>query len=81
MAGADLDPGLTAAIVWFTRRWVPTAGGSGIPQVMAALDPALPPARRHAFTSIRISLAKIGLSSAGLLAGLCLLYTSPSPRD
>ncbi|WP_233598081.1 chloride channel protein [Comamonas sp. BIGb0124] len=71
-------PAWTAAIVWFTRRWVPTAGGSGIPQVMAALDPALPPARRHAFTSIRISLAKIGLSSAGLLAGLSIGREGPS---
>ena len=37
-------PALTAGIVWITRRWFPGAAGSGIPQIKAALDPALPPA-------------------------------------
>ncbi|KAF1023459.1 MAG: H(+)/Cl(-) exchange transporter ClcA [Paracidovorax wautersii] len=71
-------PAWTAAIVWVTRRWFATAGGSGIPQVMAALDPTLPAARRHAFTSIRLSLAKIVLSAAGLLAGLSIGREGPS---
>ena len=34
-------PAWTAAIVWATQRFTPGAAGSGIPQVMAALEPAL----------------------------------------
>src|SRR4051812_11512167 len=36
----------TAGVVWLTRRFAPGAAGSGIPQVMATLDPAFPPAAR-----------------------------------
>lgn len=71
-------PALTAAIVWLTRRYFPGAGGSGIPQVMAALDPGLPPEARGRFVSLRLTLAKIGLSSAGLLAGLSIGREGPS---
>ncbi|MFT4191038.1 MAG: chloride channel protein [Comamonas sp.] len=71
-------PAWTAAIVWLTRRWFAPATGSGIPQVIAALDPALPRTHRHAFTSLRLSAAKIVLSSAGLLAGLSLGREGPS---
>ena len=39
-------PACTAAIVWATRRFGPGAGGSGIPQVMAALDPAVHESQR-----------------------------------
>src|SRR5688572_2770607 len=39
-------PAMTAGIVWITRRWFPGASGSGIPQIKAALDPAVPPERR-----------------------------------
>ena len=39
-------PLLCGAIVWVTRRYARGAGGSGIPQVMAALDPALSGGRR-----------------------------------
>jgi H+/Cl- antiporter ClcA len=31
-------PLLTVALLWWTRRFVPGALGSGIPQVMLALD-------------------------------------------
>ena len=41
---------------------LPGAGGSGIPQVKAALHPALPPERRGRFVSLRLTLAKIGLA-------------------
>ncbi|QHE87043.1 chloride channel protein [Hydrogenophaga sp. BPS33] len=71
-------PALTAAIVWTTRRWFSGAGGSGIPQVMAALDPVMPPEGGSRFVSLRLSLGKIGLSSAGLLAGLSLGREGPS---
>ncbi|MDB5896149.1 MAG: chloride channel protein [Rhodoferax sp.] len=71
-------PALTAGIVWLTRRYFPGAAGSGIPQVMAALDPQLPPDARARFVSLRLTLAKIGLSSAGLLAGLSIGREGPS---
>ena len=71
-------PAITAGIVWLTRRHFPGAAGSGIPQVMAALDPALPPEARGRFVSLRLTAAKIGLSSAGLLAGLSIGREGPS---
>lgn len=71
-------PALTAAIVWMTRRWVPGAAGSGIPQVMAALSPTLPPDMRGRFVSLRLSLGKALLGSLGLLAGLSLGREGPS---
>jgi H+/Cl- antiporter ClcA len=71
-------PLLCAAIVWVTRRFVRGAGGSGIPQVMAALDPALSGGRRPLLVSLKISFAKIGLTSAGLLGGLSLGREGPS---
>lgn len=71
-------PLCTAAIVWLTRRFAPGAAGSGIPQVIAALDPDMPPAGRGRFVSLRVSAAKIVLSSAGLLAGLSVGREGPS---
>src|ERR1700761_2919927 len=38
-----------AGVVWLPRRCAPAAAGSGIPQVMAALDPAVPAAVRWGF--------------------------------
>lgn len=71
-------PALVAAIVWLTRRFAPGAAGSGIPQVMVALEPELPEAARGRFVSLRLTLAKVGLSSAGLLAGLSIGREGPS---
>jgi H+/Cl- antiporter ClcA len=71
-------PALTAGIVWLTRRHFPGASGSGIPQVMAALDPALPPQEGRRFVSVKLTLGKIGLSAAGLLAGLSIGREGPS---
>lgn len=71
-------PALTAGIVWLTRRDFPGAAGSGIPQVMASLDKAVPPESRSRFVSLRLSLGKLGLASAGLLAGLSIGREGPS---
>ncbi|MEO7242507.1 MAG: chloride channel protein [Variovorax sp.] len=71
-------PALTAAIVWTTRRWFPGVAGSGIPQVKAALHPALPPERRGRFVSLRLTLAKVGLTVAGFAAGLSIGREGPS---
>ena len=67
-----------AAVVWATGRYARGAAGSGIPQVMAALDPALSGGRRPLLVSLRLSMAKIGLTSAGLLGGLSLGREGPS---
>lgn len=71
-------PLCTAAIVALTRRLWPGASGSGIPQAMAALEPAVPPEQRRLFVSLQLSLAKMLLTSWGLLAGLSLGREGPS---
>lgn len=71
-------PVCTALIVWCTRRFAPGASGSGIPQVMAALDPAVAPEQVGRLVSLRLSIAKIFLTSWGALAGLSLGREGPS---
>ena len=71
-------PACAAAIVWCTRRYAPGAAGSGIPQVIAALDRRADGEGRGLFVSLRLSLAKILLTSAGLLGGLSLGREGPS---
>ena len=71
-------PLCTAAIVWCTRRFAPGAAGSGIPQVMAVLTPEATPAQVGRLVSLRISAAKIALTSWGMLAGLSLGREGPS---
>lgn len=70
---------LTAVgIAWVTGRYAPGAAGSGIPQVMAAQDPAVTESTRNRFVSLRLSLAKLALSAWGLLGGLSLGREGPS---
>lgn len=71
-------PLCTAAIVWLTRRYAPGAAGSGIPQVMAALDSRVDARGRELFVTLRLAIAKIGLTAWGLLAGLSLGREGPS---
>lgn len=71
-------PLLCAAIVWVTIRWFPGSAGSGIPQVMAALDPSVTPRERPRLVSFRLALAKIGLTATGLLGGLAIGREGPS---
>ncbi|RZI81942.1 MAG: chloride channel protein [Rubrivivax sp.] len=71
-------PAWTVALVWCTRRWFPGAAGSGIPQVMAALETDLPTPQRRYLVSLRLALGKIGLTSAGLMAGLSTGREGPS---
>lgn len=71
-------PALTAGVVWATRRWFPTASGSGVPQVVAALDPRLDEGRRSVLVSVKLSLAKVLAVSGGLLAGLSIGRQGPS---
>lgn len=71
-------PLCTAAVVWSTRQWAPGAAGSGIPQVMAALHPAVEPRWRGLYVSVRLTLAKMLLTAAGLLGGLSQGREGPS---
>jgi H+/Cl- antiporter ClcA len=71
-------PLCTAAIVWVTRRYFAAAAGSGIPQVMAALDPAASAPVQGRLVSFKLSVAKVALTTWGLLAGLSLGREGPS---
>src|SRR5471032_3165175 len=71
-------PALAALIVWLTRRYAAGAAGSGIPQVMATLDPAVSQADRSLFVSLKLSAAKIVLTAGGMLGGLSLGREGPS---
>ncbi len=72
-------PACTAGIVWWTRRWAPSAGGSGIPQVMCALDAHTSQTESPTrWVSLRTSLHKVGLVAAGLLAGLSIGREGPT---
>ena len=68
----------TAGVVWLTRRFAPGAAGSGIPQVMATLDPAVAPSLRPKFVSLRLSVAKAVLTAGSLLGGLASGREGPS---
>lgn len=71
-------PASAAGIVWLTRRFAAGAAGSGIPQVMAALEPSVDASQQGLFVSIRLTIAKIILTTWGLLAGLSLGREGPS---
>ncbi len=71
-------PALTVAILWWTRRFAPGTAGSGIPQVVRALDDDLQPAQRAWLVSLRLSLHKVGLVSAGMFAGLSIGREGPT---
>ncbi|WP_342618562.1 chloride channel protein [Rhodoferax sp. GW822-FHT02A01] len=71
-------PFCTMAIAAITRRWLPGIAGSGIPQVIAALEPEATGSNRGYFVSLRLSIAKIAMTAWGLLAGLSLGREGPS---
>ncbi|MDO8283620.1 MAG: chloride channel protein [Rhodoferax sp.] len=71
-------PFSTAAIVWLTLRFAPGAAGSGIPQVIAALEPQASGGVRQLYVSVKLSIAKILLTAWGLLAGLSIGREGPS---
>lgn len=71
-------PALTVCILAWTRRFVPGAQGSGIPQVVAALDDRTPEDARPGLVSLRLSIHKIFLVSGGILAGLSIGREGPT---
>ncbi|GAB3452492.1 chloride channel protein [Massilia terrae] len=73
-----VSPAVAAGVVWLTRRVAPGAAGSGIPQVMASLEPEARSGVRGLFVSLRLTVAKIVLTAGGLLGGLSLGREGPS---
>ena len=71
-------PLVAVAVLWVTRRFAPGAQGSGIPQVVAALEFEMASERRSALVSVRLSLWKIVLVSGGLLGGLSIGREGPT---
>lgn len=78
IAALVLAPAATVLILWWTRRFAPAAAGSGIPQVIRALEEDLPSRSRAFLVSTRLALHKIGLVSAGLAAGLSIGREGPT---
>lgn len=73
-----LAPAGGMLVVWLTRRFAPGSAGSGIPQVMSALHPALPEASLSKFVSLRLAIAKVLLGATALLAGFSTGREGPS---
>ncbi len=71
-------PALTIALLWWTQRFAPGAQGSGIPQVVAALDDAIPVHDRFRFVSLGLAVQKVVLVAGGLLAGLSIGREGPT---
>ncbi|MCR5882860.1 chloride channel protein [Rhizobacter sp. J219] len=73
-----LTPACAAVVVWLVRRFAPGAAGSGIPQVIAALDSSVDGRSRGLFVSMRLAVAKVMMTSLGLFGGLSLGREGPS---
>ncbi|WP_419827257.1 chloride channel protein [Sphingomonas sp.] len=71
-----LTPCAYAAIAWFTRRFAPAAGGSGIPQIIAAK--ATPESATEDLASARTSLVKIVMTAGALAAGASVGREGPT---
>jgi H+/Cl- antiporter ClcA len=82
----DLSPWFTliaapfglAALVWFTERFVPEAGGSGIPQAIAALQVGRSSGLRSRLLSPLVGGAKMLLTLLGLLIGASIGREGPT---
>ncbi|MDB6061746.1 MAG: Cl-channel, voltage gated [Verrucomicrobiaceae bacterium] len=67
-----------ALVVWLTQRYAVGAAGSGIPQVIAALNPELPATGRPYLVSLRLTVGKIFLGAAAMFAGFSTGREGPS---
>ncbi|MDD5250768.1 MAG: chloride channel protein [Rhodocyclaceae bacterium] len=73
-----LAPSLGMATVWLTRRHVPGAQGSGIPQVIAARREVAQGRAVAALVSLRIGFGKIALGALALVGGFSAGREGPS---
>jgi len=69
-------PLLFAALVWLTRRWVPLARGSGIPQVIVAQQD--PERATGSLVSLRTVTAKAALTLVAVLGGASVGREGPT---
>jgi len=73
-----LAPGLGMVVVWATRRYVPGAAGSGIPQVVAATKLAALGRPIEVLLSWRVAVGKVVLGSLALVGGFSAGREGPS---
>ena len=71
-------PALAVVLLWLTRRFAAGTHGSGIPQVVAALEYPVTERQHSELVSLSLSLKKIALVSGGLLAGLSIGREGPT---
>lgn len=67
-----------ALIVFLTRKFFPGSQGSGIPQVIASLDPKESSLVRRQVLSLRVAFGKIFLTVAGLFFGASVGREGPT---
>lgn len=73
-----LTPAGGALVVWLTQRYAAGAAGSGIPQVIAALNPDLPENGKAHLVTLRLAFNKALLGAAAMLAGFSTGREGPS---
>ncbi|WP_220636819.1 chloride channel protein [Georgfuchsia toluolica] len=73
-----LTPAIGMVVVWLTRRFVPGAQGSGIPQVIAATRLAALGQPVSSLVSLRIAFGKICLGALALVGGFSAGREGPS---
>jgi len=66
------------AIVWMTNRWFSGAGGSGIPQTIAALQVDDHHVAYTSFVSLKLAVGKIALGVGALATGYSAGREGPS---
>lgn len=71
-----LTPAGFAMIAWATARWAPAAGGSGIPQIIAAKDD--PEQATSRLASARTAIVKVVLTVAALACGASVGREGPT---
>jgi H+/Cl- antiporter ClcA len=72
-----ITPAVGALCVWLTRRFFPGSEGSGIPQVIAALEQDTTE-RGHALLSFKVLVGKIAISFMSILGGFTIGREGPT---
>jgi len=73
-----ITPLCLALIAYITRRYFPGSQGSGIPQVIASLDPKESSKVREQVLSLHVSIGKIVLTILGLMCGTSVGREGPT---